>query len=315
MAVVVMAWGGGLAPGWGKTIDEAEPRTPISSLPYTISQAGSYYLTTDLVQPKEDGGITVSASDVTIDLQGFSLVGPGKWYWPMCNGINILRNLSNVEVCNGTVRQWPGSGICAEDPNAVCRWDPNDPNCIVCPGRSHRVVNVRATENLSAVYLDGAGHLVKDCTCLSNLSGVILGQSCTITGNTLQENGGVAIDALAGSTITGNTCGMSWDGHGIIVAGGCLVQGNTLLFFWQGIQVFGDGSLIKNNTIRDTLTGIYVAGRHNAIEENLVTSAETGIDFAGTGNFYANNRCFQCQTYFGQNVPVGPGDGGGNVGF
>ncbi|MHC4154696.1 MAG: hypothetical protein ACYST6_07215, partial [Planctomycetota bacterium] len=31
-----------------KTLDEVEPRVPISSLPYTISASGSYYLTGDL---------------------------------------------------------------------------------------------------------------------------------------------------------------------------------------------------------------------------------------------------------------------------
>ena len=31
-----------------KTLEQVEPRTPVSSLPFTITQSGSYYLTTTL---------------------------------------------------------------------------------------------------------------------------------------------------------------------------------------------------------------------------------------------------------------------------
>jgi hypothetical protein len=59
-----------------KTLNNVEPRTPISSLPYTISAAGSYYLTGNLTA--DANGILVDANNVTIDLAGFSLIGPGS---------------------------------------------------------------------------------------------------------------------------------------------------------------------------------------------------------------------------------------------
>jgi hypothetical protein len=52
-----------------KTLNNVEPRTPISSLPYTISAAGSYYLTGNLTA--DANGILVDANNVTIDLAGF----------------------------------------------------------------------------------------------------------------------------------------------------------------------------------------------------------------------------------------------------
>src|SRR5262249_38758199 len=62
-----------------KTLDQIEPRTPISSLPYTIISPGSYYVTTNLTGMSGAHGITVNASDVTLDLGGFSLIGgPGS---------------------------------------------------------------------------------------------------------------------------------------------------------------------------------------------------------------------------------------------
>src|SRR4029077_1681350 len=54
-----------------KTLDQIEPRTPISSLPYTISAPGSYYVTANLTGISGQNGINISANDVTIDLGGF----------------------------------------------------------------------------------------------------------------------------------------------------------------------------------------------------------------------------------------------------
>ena len=51
-----------------KTLDEVEPRIPISSGPYTISQSGSYYLTKNLT-----GKITIIADNVTLDLMGYMI--------------------------------------------------------------------------------------------------------------------------------------------------------------------------------------------------------------------------------------------------
>src|ERR1035441_8775525 len=62
-----------------KTLAQVEPRTPIPALPYVISSAGSYYLTTNLVSPGGVAGITVAADHVTIDLRGFAIIGVGQF--------------------------------------------------------------------------------------------------------------------------------------------------------------------------------------------------------------------------------------------
>src|SRR5437588_4797633 len=58
-----------------KSLDQIEPRTPISSLPLAITSSGSYYLTTNLTGVSGSDGITVTATDVTLDLNGYSLIG------------------------------------------------------------------------------------------------------------------------------------------------------------------------------------------------------------------------------------------------
>ena len=55
-----------------KSLDQIEARTPISSLPFTISSSGSYYLTKDL-SVSTGNGLTIGADKVTVDLNGFTI--------------------------------------------------------------------------------------------------------------------------------------------------------------------------------------------------------------------------------------------------
>ena len=55
-----------------KTLDQVEARTPISSLPFTISAAGSFYLTKNLSVTSGDA-IVINANNVTLDLNGFTI--------------------------------------------------------------------------------------------------------------------------------------------------------------------------------------------------------------------------------------------------
>src|SRR5205823_2224035 len=81
----------------------------ITSLPVTISQPGSYVLNGNLTCSACTGGqsgINVTASFVTIDLQGFKLEGvSGAGYGIAANGTY------NLVVRNGTLLTWPFGAI------------------------------------------------------------------------------------------------------------------------------------------------------------------------------------------------------------
>ncbi|HSP54851.1 MAG TPA: hypothetical protein VLS25_04615, partial [Dehalococcoidia bacterium] len=79
----------------------------ITSLPFTISQPGSYVLNGNLTGVSGQNGITVNAADVTIDLQGFELAGVSG------SGDAVQANSANVAVRNGTIRDWSGAGFYA----------------------------------------------------------------------------------------------------------------------------------------------------------------------------------------------------------
>ena len=65
-----------------------------AGFPVTISASGSYRLTSDLqVGTSANFGITIGAADVTLDLNGFNIVGPGSLN---ANGVHIRDRKSVV---------------------------------------------------------------------------------------------------------------------------------------------------------------------------------------------------------------------------
>ena len=92
-----------------KTLDQVEPRTriPGGTSGFTIpgTGSGSYYLAGNL-SIAGGSGITVNASNVTIDLAGFEVAGTGG-----STGVVIGTGISNVTIRNGTIRNWSSHGI------------------------------------------------------------------------------------------------------------------------------------------------------------------------------------------------------------
>ena len=50
-----------------KTLSQIEPRIPITNVPVTITQPGSYYLTTNIVYSGSNDGIRIATNNVTIE--------------------------------------------------------------------------------------------------------------------------------------------------------------------------------------------------------------------------------------------------------
>lgn len=84
-----------------KSLDQIEARTPISSVPFTISQPGSYYLVTNLVVATGDA-ITITTGGVTLDLNGFTISSSSA----TLSGTAIVFNSGDkdIKVTNGHIR-------------------------------------------------------------------------------------------------------------------------------------------------------------------------------------------------------------------
>jgi hypothetical protein len=161
------------------TLNQVEPRTPITNLPYSITASGSYYVTTNLTGVSGSDGIHVSTSNVTIDLNGFSLIGvPGAF-----DGIDVQgAGRTNLVVRNGTIIGWPDNGI---DGSVVthCRF-------------SGLLVQGNGNDGLLA----GAASLVVDNILSGNMgSGIVMFSGASrIEANTMVNNGqGLEISVYA----------------------------------------------------------------------------------------------------------------------
>lgn len=282
----------------------------IPSLPFEINESGSYYLTENLNHTSVDtSAIQINADNVTIDLAGYSIIGPGSSSGTGNNGI-YMNGRKNVEIRNGTITNFGNNGI----------WEENTGNIAT----GHRIIGVRVLANGNAgISLNSKKNIIKDCTISDNSfsssdsgSGIICYDASIITDNVIYNNSYYSgIIATNGCIISGNN--ISKNGFGIRTFHGCSIIGNSCYRNGDcGILALGNGNVIKGNTLlENVINGIGVEGTFNTIEENVVTYCKVGINFLNSQNFYANNRVMYNATNYNGAIPTGLGDGGGNIEF
>ena len=202
-----------------KTLSQVEPRTPISSLPFTITNSGSYYLTTNLTGVASANGITVQASGVTIDLRGFALVGVAG----SLNGVTVPSAQSGLSVFGGVVKGWSGTGVSAA--NAA----------------GSQFNQLILSQNSSHGLVAGSNSVVRDCVATGNSGdGLDLTSSCFAHENNCQANG------LCGIHVLGNACRVEGNHVGANGTSGLQVDGSQNL-------------IVKNSAANNVATNYNIA--------------------------------------------------------
>ena len=94
------------------------------SFPIVIDQPGSYILTATItVAAIDSNAIEIEADNISLDLNGHFLKGPGKESGSSGSGI-YSSNRNSISIKNGTIRDFGGSGI-------------------VLTGTHHKIENIR----------------------------------------------------------------------------------------------------------------------------------------------------------------------------
>ena len=211
--------------------------TKITSVPYTISSPGLYCLAKNLAySPTTGNAITIEADNVTLDLMGFTLSGPGKTSGNN-KGIYVGVNSDSVEIRNGCVTGFGNRGIYAY-------------------GEEIRLIGLRVRDNGSlGADLLGYYDQVLGCSFLNNGSaGVQTGINCLVKGNLAAGNGGSGITANSGSSLLDNACSDN-GGYGLGAGSGCTVKGNTCQGNTEAGIYTADHCLIINNASQGITVG------------------------------------------------------------
>jgi parallel beta-helix repeat protein len=299
-----------------KTLTEVEPRTPISSLPFTITQPGSYYLTANLTGTSGQNGINVNTSGVTIDLGGFTLTGvPGS-----LNGISIPSGSTTV-VRNGSVAAWGANGvlsyyrpgcrienITASGNGAVGIYAGSRTTVSGCVAESNGIggISVNFDSVVSGCIGSGStagsgieayhGCTITGCSASNNSGpGLHVSDACTIVNCTARSNGGSGIGAGDDCNIQGCTADAN-SADGIHAGQSCTLRGNICTNSGDdGIQIDSQSLIVGNscsfNGAGASGGGVYITGSSNRVEDNHCLNNRYGVLASGaaTSNVIVKN--------------------------
>jgi parallel beta-helix repeat protein len=273
LALLLIAALAGVAQGG--PLDPPGPVAPtgknvITSLPFTISQPGSYILNGNLTGVSGQDGITVNAANVTIDLQGFELVGvPGA-----VSGISGA-SLPNLTIRNGTVRNWPARGVIALSGSV-------DNLAAISNGVGIQVTERAALNNCRVEgstsgngILVGPDSVVRGCTAINNIGSEIVADHHSLIEDCLADGagtGGYGIYIVSNGVVRDCTATNNGD---IEILGGtgttlenCVADGAGT--FGGGIQV-GDDSRVRGCKAKNNGNNNIQAG-NRAVVENSTAS-------------------------------------------
>jgi parallel beta-helix repeat protein len=246
-----------------KRLDQVEPRralpVPNFTLPITIDAPGSYYLTQNIgTRSDYDGNaIVITASNVTLDLNGFSIIGGGTG---SLKGIVLDDAATDCTIKNGSIRGFI-EGITANLSGTLI-----DVTVSFCSargivlGRSWKVERCDAHDNGSFGLGADSGSVLSNCTAENNTDdGIRAGYGCSLTNCAARNNKKSGIDVGQKCSLT--NCSARANGvHGFVAGSGSILTGCTAsentsngasssgIFVGDGGSVIGCASFGNLNT-------------------------------------------------------------------
>jgi hypothetical protein len=272
-----------------KTLQQIEPRTPLNTLPgddsamFLVTQSGSYYLTTNVVVGPGTNAMRIFASDVVIDLNGFTLYGTSSRVAIQTAGPNLDR----VRIHNGNLVGW-GGGIDFISAGFVTNGTFEDLVLVSsnlsafvygigCGGDRARVSHCTITgfSGSSATAMElGDQAVVEDCTVVNCNGGIVTGASCVVKN--------CRVSSCPGT-------------EGIRTQDSCFIQHNLVVACKTGIT-FGNSCVVTDNSCQNGLApsgaGFSINGSFSRIENNeALGNAGNGFTSQGdtTNNLVIRN--------------------------
>jgi hypothetical protein len=259
-----------------KSLDQIEPRTPISFAPFTITQRGSYYLTTNVTVGSGDA-ITITANNVTLDLNGFTISSTNPVAYAD-NAILLSGSRTNIAIRNGHI----SSGVTN---NGIGVYSGSGFGFGVI--FSGFPLNVRVSGlsvngcQYDGIYL-GYGSTVVE-SCVVSTVGAYGIQAQSVSDSTAIDCGTTAISATTANNCVGS---VSSSGSGVYAttANGC--YGNSL---GSGYGVYANGNALNCYGSSSSGTAVYATIALNCYGSS---SSYIGVDATTAENCWGSSISF-----------------------
>lgn len=295
-----------------KPLSEIEPRIAINATntpgnglaEFVITQPGSYYFTGN-VNTSSKSMLIIRASNVTVDLSGYTLASSG--------GIGIrpgivvdLASITNVRILNGSIQGFNGDGIdLGFETTRGCRIE--NVTVTACGvgfdvSDDTTIINCVARLNTTGGFSLGVGGSIRGSTAVSNGGfGFVLGSAGLATDCVSQDNDG-GFGAGDGSTLVRCVAALSTQdgfvvsratvtectarsnsGNGFVASGGAAFSGCTALLNVQnGFNITAPRCRLTNCTASDnTGHGVFVDVTGDLAELNILGSTMSNNTLSG----------------------------------
>jgi parallel beta-helix repeat protein len=278
----------GSAASWMKNLNQVEPRTLISSLPFTITNTGSYYISGNLTGIPGTNGLTIKASSVEIDLRGFALTGVSG----SMSAVTVPRpwagdpaTYSNITIHSGVISGWGDGGISMDSASDGKVFEitasGNGANSMgpgIAVGHNWQVLDCGAFNNAGdGFYAPSENDTLRGCVSRNNGGqGFRAGYASLVQNCFSYWNYSTGIVAYGQTTVRDCMVIGSVFGDGIAVDDDCRVEGNQVLSCGNGTGIHGGGIYVKNGS---------------RVVDNYVIQNAYGIKVqpAGSGNLFIRN--------------------------
>jgi hypothetical protein len=300
-----------------KTLDQVEPRTPLSAVTgdsatiAIISLPGVYYATTNLIAPANFTAIKILTNDVTIDLNGFTLTGNSN----MSAIFSAVPGVSRIRIQNGRLVGWNigiyfisgnSTDVVVEDVRITTSGASDFAFGIGCGDRAQIrrcfVSGVKGGSSSIGIYV-GQGSIVESTVLESCYAGLVSSSSSVVARNCQARNclsDGFLLndksviencqadgckygfDIGASSVVLNNTAMNSTNGSGFSInASFCRVEGN-LAAANSNYGFLAQPSSTNNFFVRNIARG-------NGVNFSVSGSQVIGPIITGTGTITTNN--------------------------
>lgn len=230
------------------------------TFPIIICNPGSYRLSGNLTITGNTDAIDIKADDVTLDLNGFGIIGPVT-----CDGDELGNPTTS---CTGSA----GAGVSSSNHRITIR------NGVIKGmgfginlGRGSSLIEeIQAVQN-GAEGIDAIASVIRRSTAVNNGRGGIFADTATISDNVVTGNHGVGIVA-SNSTVIGNTS----SGNGA-----------------DGINVFS-ATVLNNSSINNKRFGLAMGNTlygSNTLSTNFAGNVSAFGSVSQGNNFCSGSSC------------------------